>query len=398
VIGGDIMPFRFSLWKNKPAENRSFSDASRHLGLLSLYPVNAVLAARRHRLLICAAGLSVLLSFVDCVAIAQTNANWVQLNPKNSPFARFAFSVYDAAHGQLVMSQGVSVVGCTSCPALTDTWVWDGTNWTQKLPQGNPPSISGGVYDVALNAVVVLDATLTPWVWDGANWNQRTPQVKPPARGSYAIAYDAAHGQVVIFGGRDAQLNDFNDTWVWDGSTWTQMRPQSSPASRSGPQMVYDSAHSQVVLFGGLETASSMWTNETWVWDGTNWAQKFPQNRPTARWAFAMSYDAGHRQVVMFGGAPSVSTFANDTWIWDGSTWTQQTPANSPSARVTKMAYDSMHEQIVMFGGYGPPPANVVFGDTWVWNSGPLPLTSIKAVSGDGQSGPAGVRLQTQWP
>ena len=34
------------------------------------------------------------------------------------------------------------------------------------------------------------------------------------------MAYDAARGKVVLFGGYDGQTN-LADTWEWDGQAWT---------------------------------------------------------------------------------------------------------------------------------------------------------------------------------
>jgi hypothetical protein len=42
--------------------------------------------------------------------------------------------------------------------------------------------------------------------------------------------------------------------------------------------MAYDAARGQVVLFGGYD--GSGYLNDTWVWDGTNWVQKFPATVP----------------------------------------------------------------------------------------------------------------------
>jgi hypothetical protein len=51
-----------------------------------------------------------------------------------------------------------------------------------------------------------------------SNWTEQHPQTSPPARLNHAMAYDSAHGQVVLFGGQ-AYLNGavLNDTWAWDG-------------------------------------------------------------------------------------------------------------------------------------------------------------------------------------
>src|ERR1035438_3090183 len=68
------------------------------------------------------------------------------------------------------------------------------------------------------------------------NWMRQIPQTFPSARAFPAIAYDAAHGQVVLFGGlASAAFNGaaLNDTWVWDGSRWTQKSPQTSQIGRA---------------------------------------------------------------------------------------------------------------------------------------------------------------------
>jgi hypothetical protein len=54
------------------------------------------------------------------------------------------------------------------------------------------------------------------------NWVQESPSASPPARDYAALAYDAAQGQVVLFGGGGEPggvcCGYFNDTWVWDGT------------------------------------------------------------------------------------------------------------------------------------------------------------------------------------
>ena len=82
--------------------------------------------------------------------------------------------------------------------------------------------------------------------------------------------------------------------------------------------MVYDSTHSQTVLFGGFADWVGV-SNDTWVWDGINWAQKFPLTSPPARYTHAMAFDAAHSQAVLFGGIDSAGNALGDTWVWDGT-------------------------------------------------------------------------------
>ena len=64
--------------------------------------------------------------------------------------------------------------------------------------------------------------------------------------------------------------------------------------------MAYDAARQRVVLFGGI--GSTGYLGDTWEWDGTTWAQKFPANTPSAKLIYSMTYDPILGEVLMFGG------------------------------------------------------------------------------------------------
>jgi hypothetical protein len=87
------------------------------------------------------------------------------------------------------------------------------------------------------------------------------------------MAYDAAHAQVVLFGGSDC-CGTLGDTWTWGGTNWTQRTPVHSPSARFFHRMAYDAAHGQVVLFGGGEP-NAVFFGDTWTWGGTDWAVPF---------------------------------------------------------------------------------------------------------------------------
>ncbi len=243
-------------------------------------------------------------------------------------------------------------------------------NWTQKSPANSPPPRGSHAmaFDAARGQVVLFggwgpvnSVRNDTWVWDGTNWTQKSPANSPTARIYHAMAYDAARGQVVLFGG-DVFPGPLSDTWVWDGTNWTQKSPANSPTNRWKPAMAYDAARGQVVLFGGGYSGG---LNDTWVWDGTNWTQKSPTNSPPPLWNSAMAYDAARGQMVLFGGQIGGS-FRNDTWVWDGTNWTQKSPVNSPPPRgYHAMAYDTARGQVVLNGGGDD---SGIRNDTWVWD------------------------------
>jgi hypothetical protein len=174
------------------------------------------------------------------------------------------------------------------------------------------------------------------------------------------MTYDAARGQIVLFGGHNNHRGYLRDTWTWDGTDWTQHLPAHSPSKRWGVGMAYDSTQARVVLFGGYFSGH---LGDTWTWDGTDWTHQSPAHSPSPRNSMGMAYDSALEQVVVFGG--NGDAVRGDTWTWDGIDWTQQSPTHSPIPRYdTTMAYDEAREQVVLFGGFG----GGALGDTWVWN------------------------------
>lgn len=218
-------------------------------------------------------------------------SNWSQRQTDDSP-PTAGFLYYDPGR------QLVTMLVRTEAD-LWETWNWDGGNWTRRSSTQSveEPRLLwyGWAYDAGRDQVVLFGGTgvttqpdpnlLNParwsdgtirgetWVWDGTSWTHRHPAQSPPSRLVPSMAYDAARGLVLLFGGvKDLQANDADDTWTWDGSTWTQQQPVASPSARDSAQMVYDSSQNQLVLFGGLQGFfDGTSVGGTWTWDGNAW-------------------------------------------------------------------------------------------------------------------------------
>ena len=327
-----------------------------------------------------------------------------------SPPARFLESIaYDAATSQVVVFGGYNQGGTAT---LNDTWVYNGSSWTQVIGTagcttactGSPPADAnaGMTYDAATGDVVLfggsggstyLNAT---WVYNGSSWTQvvGSPGCTTACAGSPPgrlvegqMAYDAATGDVVLFGGYNGSY--LNDTWVYNGSTWAQVIGTSgcttactgSPPARYRGAMAYDTANSQVVLFGGNNGSD---LNDTWVYNGSTWTQVIGTSGcttactggPSARDNLTMASDPAVGNVVLFSGNNGTSG-TNETWVYNGTSWTQVIDAgcttactSSPTARGSSaMAFDGATAQLVVFGGYGAAAATGL-NDTWI-----LPLS-----------------------
>ena len=84
------------------------------------------------------------------------------------------------------------------------------------------------------------------------------------------MAYDAATGTVVLFGGLTLTTHPNAQTWTWDGTTWTKQAPAVHPRARLRASMAYDAATGTVVLFGGVDLAGPadlpVMLGRTWTW------------------------------------------------------------------------------------------------------------------------------------
>jgi hypothetical protein len=122
-----------------------------------------------------------------------------------------------------------------------------------------------------------------------------------------------------MFGGSDANQNEFGDTWEWDGSKWTQVSDQDIlPRGEFG--IVYDSGMNRTVMFGGLtgsEIGPTIAGMETW--DGNTWRSvQTQQSGVPAMRNPGVCYDSKRDRIVMFGGEKSNGNydFVNTTWEW----------------------------------------------------------------------------------
>jgi len=129
------------------------------------------------------------------------------------------------------------------------------------------------------------------------------------------MAYDAATGTVVLFGGLGSPVPPFRDTWTWNGSTWTKQHPATRPAARYLATSAYDAATGTVVLFGGVGGSNQHPLGGTWTWNGSTWTQQAPASHPAARFDAGSAYDAATGTVVLFGGLANNAALG-DTWTW----------------------------------------------------------------------------------
>lgn len=266
---------------------------------------------------------------------------WTQSNPATEPPARYGgMLAYDPATSTDVLFGGYeSGVG-----DLADTWVWDGTDWTQESPAQSPPTREYGAlaYDADLGGLVLYGGTSgngsttlsDTWLWDGTTWTQVNPSGDPGPREEAAMATDPAGG-VLMYGGFTGEAI-MNDTWQLTGSSadslaWAKLAVSPAPSAGDQAEMAYDPVAQDDVLWSG---------QDTWTWTGQKWLPANYSSEPPGRIQAALAYDSTSSQVLLFGGWTFDNTYPTDTWLLTPqSNTTVETPTfTSPRAVVTNTA------------------------------------------------------------
>ncbi len=260
--------------------------------------------------------------------------------------------------------------------------------WTNSATSGPPGGANAAMaWDAATGTDVLLTTNGQTWTWDGTTWTQQNPAHSPGARFGAAIAYDAVHAQVVLFGGVSGTTS-LQDTWTWNGTDWTLRSPSNSPLPRGGAAMAWDGKAKKVLMFGGID-ALAVFYDDTWEWDGSNWNEQLANFDPSAntaanqgvsagaaapppRSAAMMAEDAANQTVVLFGGG-NASGLLDDTWVWydsfEGGRWIPTTPTQTPPARSSgAFGYAAVGaaQGPVLFGGSGA--SSTLLQDAWGWD------------------------------
>lgn len=298
---------------------------------------------------------------------ATTTAQWTTINTPTSPSGRGAQGMaYNPTTGNTIMFGGDTLgfpVGTTN-----ETWSYDGSDWTLLTPTASPGATAGINLAYDINGGVFVMYGGTPpgffggpaldetWLFDGTTWTQAFPTNTPGGLAHYGLSYDIVRGRTVLYGGMfSTQLvGDSNKTWEWDGTNWTEIVGATQPGPLERPAMCYHAGINRTVMFGGIDVLSGG-VDTVWLYDGTTWtAAPITGSGPVARTGAQMSYDDATQLIVMTGGQDFTNgTPYNDTWHLDltNNTWTLS-PSTSANPHLDgRQVYDSVRKQTVGFGG-----------------------------------------------
>lgn len=128
-------------------------------------------------------------------------------------------------------------------------------------------------YDSHRNLTVLFGGELAndnglndTWVFDGSTWTDVTDAASaPPARGTHSLVFDPVRQQVVVAGGLSSpQSLAIPDMWALDlqdtpqglRARWTRIADQVEPLRCGWGTMVVDTHRRKYVYFGGTALAA----------------------------------------------------------------------------------------------------------------------------------------------
>lgn len=185
--------------------------------------------------------------------LAWQRKTWQELLDLESspPKRKGAAMAYDPASGKVILFGGEGQSG-----VLGDTWLWDGMNEEWEQVGGSGPSARGGAqlafdgeqlvlfggYSGSGSSKTLQDDT---WLWNGTGWTEANPAEKPPAAYGGQMAFD---GQTaVLYGGNAGSITKeytsdgtkVTKTVTHDDSSpllWKWDREAKSWSSTNGPE------------------------------------------------------------------------------------------------------------------------------------------------------------------
>ena len=165
---------------------------------------------------------------------AAAAGTWTDVSPSVSPPGRYFAAMAAEGDGDVVLFGGNGASG-----PLADTWVWSGSaveSAARRRWAGNRSS--GCVRDGRKRRCRPLRrafATRSPdppvffddtWIWNGTSWTEANPAVSPPARWAATMAAGRGNGQIVLFGGSGETT-----TWTTPGCGTARRGRRRHPAT-----------------------------------------------------------------------------------------------------------------------------------------------------------------------
>ncbi len=295
-----------------------------------------------------------ILSFAFChAAVAQCGtAEWNVINAPNAPSPRWsAYGWYSPPN------QGLVVFGGWCC-GRDDMWLWNGTAWAQLNPSPRPAGRLRGAmaWDAGRNVGVIHGGIGAPpypilsdtWEWNGSQWTLRPAQ--GPVLHDHAMAYDEARGRLVLYGGRNAAGVWQNGTWEYDGSTTWELRSNTPSIPPSvAASMTFDRTRGTLIAVPFTQTATAI---PTFEWTGSTWTAVAtplpPYEYATAAWTDPVS---GSASFLVYGPPSGGGESSDVVYRLVGSGWQTKVVSSTHRRFGAVSGLNPATNKLLVFGG-----------------------------------------------
>jgi len=302
---------------------------------------------------------------------------------------------YDAARRRVVLFGGIDANSQT----LGDTWLWDGMAWNPAQPLHSPSPAHGApmAFDAHRGVVVLFGRFSTgseTWEWDGVDWSQKSTSPMPVLNNT-AMAYDPIVRKVQIFGGGGGSPTSF--AAEFDGVDWTVL---PGGLASGAPfiwyhGLVYDANRGVLVVVGG-RTGTALPNSTVWERSLVGWLRAGYRSAPSV--ASVAVYDSA-RSVVLhctYGATahceelvPSVASFAATVGCSDGTRPLLRAPVGALPALGAALVLDLQQLPPVCFTalafGWGSTQNTILPGTNCSMYFSPVAAAGLAASGGSVQ-------------
>lgn len=229
-----------------------------------------------------------------------------------------------------------------------------------ELVSASGPMTFEASYVGTLGGRVVLfggEGSQETWIFDGSAWTQQHPTTSPFARSNGVLV--AQNGRAILTGGvgrpPGGSIDVLGETWAFDGTDWTQLADSTLPKRQS---MAATAIGDQIVVFGGA-TPSAGRLDDGYLLSSSGGAWSEIPKMPAARRAAAMT-TIGDAAYMTGGSVPGAS---DEVLRFDGAAW--ELVGTLPKGGRAYHGSGTLAGRVVVFGGVRTSTTGITEIDAW---------------------------------
>jgi hypothetical protein len=207
--------------------------------------------------------------------------------------------------------------------------------------------------------------------WDGVRWRTTVPPERSPgSRFGHSLGYDPERRLIVMYGGRRSgprgeAVPRLCDTWTYDGRQWTLAGAASCVSTRVGSNLVHDPArHVFMLLEGAAPVGTPMRPLRMWRWQKSDWVL-VDSAGPRRDVGELAAFDVARGVLVVpVNRGPDAGV-----WEWNGDAWTRREASGPVDRNSYALTYDPQRKRVILIGGeVESATGRTVHNDVWTWD------------------------------